>query len=85
MGSSSIHTSANLRDGRQERSTGYVRHGRRVLLGGSSGYKRNSRKGGTVEYKSSAHPPLQPQLPARGTFIHVVSAHSNALQTHDAK
>ena len=47
----------------------------------------------TVEYVSSAHhvvsahPPLQRQLPAKGTFIHVhvVSAHSNALQTYDAK
>ena len=45
----------------------------------------------TVEYVSSAHhvvsahPPLQRQLPARGTFIHVVSTHSNALQAHDAK
>ena len=45
----------------------------------------------TVEYVSSAHhvlsahPPLQRQLPTRGTFMHVVSAHSNALKTHDAK
>ena len=28
----------------------------------------------TVEYVFSAHPPLQHQLPARGTFVHVVSA-----------
>ncbi len=45
----------------------------------------------TIEYVSSAHyvvsahPPLQRQLPAKGTFINVVSAHSNALQTHVAK
>ena len=39
----------------------------------------------TVEYVTSAHhvvsahPPFQRQLPAKGTFVHVVSAHSNAL------
>ena len=35
-----------------------------------------------VEYVSSAHPPLQRQLPARGTFVHVVSIHLNVLQMH---
>ena len=50
-----------------------------------------SRTKTTIEYVSSthhvssAHPPLQRQLPARGTFAHVVSAHPNALQMHDVK